>query len=200
MREIIKLAIVLTLICGLSATALTIARHTLSDRIEKQNDFYVRGPALQRLFERPAEELLDQKINLEFPDGTYPVFYFKDGDEVTGLAVEAPGGGGYGGPVIVMIGIDHQKEVSLGMEIIGHNETPGLGSRIENTEFRRQWKGLSLRERVDLRSRGGTIDAVSGATYSSSAVVNGTNQVILLLDAYIDEIVAAISEKENQGR
>jgi electron transport complex protein RnfG len=85
------------------------------------------------------------------------------------------------------------------MEIIGHNETPGLGSRIENFEFRKQWRGLNLKEPAELRSRGGSIDAVSGATYSSSAVINGTNQVIRLLNAHRDEILTAISEKENRG-
>jgi len=91
MREILRLIVVLSLICGISAGALTVARLNLASRIEKQSDFYVRGPALERLFGKPAEELLGNKISLPIGDHLYPIFYLTEGSEITELAVEAPG-------------------------------------------------------------------------------------------------------------
>ena len=195
MREMIRLVLVLVLICGISAAALTVARQTLGPRIEKQNDLFVRGPALERLFGKPAAELLDNKISLPVGDRLWPVFYLTDGDEITGLAIEVPGAGGYGGDIVVMIAIDLQKNQMMGLEIIQHNETPGVGSKVEKASFRGQWKGLSINEPVELTTQGGRIDAISGATYSSKAMVNGTNQIIDLMSRHKDEIIASIKAK-----
>ncbi len=195
MREIIKLVIVLSLICGVAAGALTVARQTLSARIEMQSDFYVRGPALERLFECPAAELLVNKVSYTSDGRTFPVFYMKDGDEVTGFAIEAPGAGGYGGDIKIMVGVDLRTEKVVGMEIIDHKETPGVGSQVEKASFRRQWHGLSIGQSVEL---GGQIDAISGATYSSRAVVNGTNVVIDILAKGKQEILASIAGGEQR--
>ena len=192
MREIARLIVVLALICGISAAALTVVRQNLALKIEQQSDFYVRGPALQRLFSKPASELLGNKVSILTGDNSYPVFYLTDEGEITGLAIEAPGTGGYGGDIVVMIGIDIQTDQIVGLEIIQHSETPGVGSKVEKSSFRKQWKGLIIDESVDLTSRGGQIDAISGATYSSKAVVNGTNQIVDLVNDHRDEIMALI--------
>jgi len=197
MREILRLVIVLGLICGAAAAALTGVRVSLETRIERQSDFYVRGPALERLFNQPAAQLLGNKINFAANGSVYSVFYTKSGDDITGLAIEAPGAGGYGGDIILMVAVDLLTDQMTGMEIIQHSETPGVGSRVENAGFRKQWSGLSASEPVKLRSQGGKIDGISGATYSSKAVINGTNQIIELVSGHRDEIVAAIKAKGN---
>lgn len=197
MREIIRLVVVLSLICGVAAAALTGVRYSLEKRIERQSDFYVRGPALERLFNQPAAQLLGNKINFMTSNRVYSVFYTKSGDDVTGLAIEAPGAGGYAGDIILMVAVDLASDQMTGMEIIQHSETPGVGSRVEKVSFRNQWAGLSVSEPVKLRSQGGQIDAISGATYSSKAVVNGTNQIIELMSGHRDEIIAAIKSKGN---
>lgn len=195
MREIFRLIVVLTLICGISAAALTSVRQNLAARIEQQSDFYVRGPALERLFTKPATGLLGNKINVPAGNNSYPVFYIMRENEITSLAIEAPGTGGYGGDVVMMLGIDLQTDRIVGLEIIRHSETPGVGSKVEEPSFRKQWTGLIISEAVDLTSRGGQIDAISGATYSSKAVVNGTNKIIDLINDHRDEIIDLIKAK-----
>lgn len=195
LREISRLVLVLGTICSLSAAALAYVRTSLADRIEMQEDFYVRGPALERLFERPAQELLAEKLNLPVGEETYPVFYLLEAGEVTGLAVEAAGKGGYGGNIVIMIGLDPRYDRVLGVEIVSHSETPGLGAKVELQSFRQQWTGLTLDRPVALTGDGGRIDAISGATYSSEAMVNGTNQVVLLLRDYRDEILTLITQR-----
>jgi electron transport complex protein RnfG len=197
MREIIRLVIVLSLICGVAAAALTGVRYSLETRIERQSDFYVRGPALERLFGQPAAELLGNKVRYAADGSEYSVFYTRRGEDVTGLAIEAPGAGGYGGDVIIMVAVDLTSDRMTGMEIIQHSETPGVGSRVEKAGFRKQWSGLSAVEPVTLRGQGGQIDAISGATYSSKAVVNGTNTIVQLLSGHRDGIIAAIKSNGN---
>lgn len=192
MREISKLVLVLSLICGISAAALTIVRISLEERIDMQNDYYVRGPALEELFQKPANDVLKDKIVFAIDGITYPIFYTIEGDMITGLAIEAPGRGGYGGDVIIMIGIDTEAEKIIGLEIIQHSETPGVGSNIEKVSFRKQWNTLSINELIGLRTHGGTIDAISGATYSSNAVMDGTNRIKNIINEHLDEIEALI--------
>jgi electron transport complex protein RnfG len=192
MREISKLVLVLSLICGISAAALTIVRISLEERIDMQNDYYVRGPALEQLFQKPANDILKDKIIFSIDDETYPMFYMIEGDLITGLAIEAPGKGGYAGDIIIMVGIDTEAEKIIGLEIIQHSETPGVGSKVEKASFRKQWTNLGINESFELRTHGGVIDAISGATYSSNAVVDGTNRIKSIINEHLDEIESLI--------
>lgn len=199
MREIGRLVLVLGLIGIGSATSLAWVRSSLALRIEQQEDRYVRGPALSRLFERPAEELLANKVVIATETADYPVFYLEEGGELRGLAIQAAGHGGYGGDIVMMIGIDVTDDRLLGVEIVSHSETPGLGANVERADFRSQWRDLATAEKVELRQQGGTIDAITGATFSSRAMVDGTNQVLDLLAKHRDEIDARIAQSGTTG-
>ena len=193
MREIGRLVLVLGLICSLSGASLSFVRTKLAGRIEQQSDLFVRGPALARLFQKPAEELLANKITLQDGGRTYPVFYALQDGQVSGLAVEAPGHGGYGGDIVIMVGVDMIGQKLSGVEIVSHAETPGVGSQVEAAGFRGQWHGLSLDQPAALRTAGGQVDAITGATFSSRAMIDGTNQVVDLIRERRDEILATIA-------
>lgn len=199
MSEIIRMVIVLSLIAGICSAVLTMADQGLAPRIEKQTDLYVRGPALERLFGKPAEEVLNNKVVIGTGDTEIPVFFLKDGDNVSTLAIEATGNGGYGGDLTLMIGIDLASGRQTGLEVVSHSETPGLGARIEEPGFRRQWQGLPIDSDVELTANGGEIDAISGATFTSRAAVGGTNNALLFLQNHRDEILKSISELEEQS-
>ncbi len=128
-----------------------------------------------------------------------PVFYLKEDGEISTLAIEATGKGGYGGDLKLMIGIDLSSGKQTGLEVVSHSETPGLGARIEEPGFRRQWQGLPIDTKVALSANGGDIDAISGATFTSTAAVGGTNEALLFLQEHKDEIVTSISEREEQS-
>ena len=80
---------------------------------------------------------------------------------------------------------------SLGMKVLGHKETPGLGDKIEQPPFTDQF----LDARTPLRSvkatpaQPGEIQTVTGATISSRTVVtiinNATTRWQPLLQAYL---------------
>jgi electron transport complex protein RnfG len=192
MREIGRLVLVLVVICSVSAGALSWVRDALALRIEQQSDFYVRGPALERLFGQPAAELLNNKVVVDMGGVSYPVFFTRENDEVTGLAIEAPGHGGYSGDIVIMIGLDRASNEMLGVEIVSHGETPGVGAQVEKEVFRQQWQGLKADQSTALRSEGGAIDAITGATFSSRAMIDGTNQVTALVQEHQDAILALI--------
>lgn len=193
MSELTRMVVVLSLIAGVCSAALTSANYLLEPYVNKQTDYYVRGPALGRLFNKPAEEVLGNKVIVPVENGDVPVFFLKEGDSVSRLAVEAIGKGGYGGDLKIMVGIDLINNKVTGMEAVSHSETPGLGARIEEPGFRRQWKGLPMDQPVAITADGGVIDAISGASTTSRAAVNGTNEVLDFVRDKEDEILAQIA-------
>ena len=108
-----------------------------------------------------------------------------DAGIVTGLygagnsfAVEvAPNG--FGGAITMMVGIVDGKVT--GISIISHAETPGLGAVAsadtdKGVAFRDQFQGLITG--ITIGDGENQIDALSGATISSQAIVDGVNAAL----------------------
>jgi electron transport complex protein RnfG len=192
------MVVVLSLIAGICSAILTFADQSLAPRIEQQTDYYVRGPALERLFGKPATEVLNNKVTIPLEGAVIPVFFSKQGDDIATLAIEATGKGGFGGDLKLMFGVDLRSGRQTGLEVVSHSETPGLGARIEEVSFRRQWQGLPTDKTVALTKDGGDIDGISGATTTSRAAVAGTNDVLQFLRDHKDQILQSISKLEER--
>jgi RnfABCDGE-type electron transport complex G subunit len=99
----------------------------------------------------------------------------KAGDKTVGYVAQATVKG-YGGPIELVVGMDLNGALT-GVSVGGEqfNETPGLGARSQEPEFTAQFVGL-----IPPVSRGGegasSIDAISGATITTDAVLSGVNQ------------------------
>ena len=80
---------------------------------------------------------------------------------------------GYGGPVPVTAGIDLEGRI-VALRIAGPSEglkeTPGLGLKATEEWFRNQFRGKTAAE-LRLTKEGGTIEAITGATITSRAVI-----------------------------
>lgn len=87
---------------------------------------------------------------------------------------------GYGGDVSVMTGVDTDGKVT-GISILSHSETAGLGAKATTEDFRSQFIGLVNEITVSKDKAGdNSIDAITGATITSRAVVNAVNEAISL--------------------
>ncbi len=73
-------------------------------------------------------------------------------------------------------GVDTEYTVT-GVKIMTHAETPGLGAFIDKLSFTDQFKGVAVDDLM-LSKNGGAIDAISGATVSSQAVIDGIHVMI----------------------
>lgn len=100
----------------------------------------------------------------------------RQGSKVSGIAFPVIAPDGYSGNIAMMVGIDSGGKV-VGLEILNHAETPGLGDKITRDEFKGQFKGKSLLG-VDWRVKkdGGDFDQITGATISPRAVVNAVHR------------------------
>lgn len=85
---------------------------------------------------------------------------------------------GYGGDISVMTGVDSDGKVT-GVNILSHSETAGLGAKAAEQSFRDRFIGLVNGITVSKDKAGeNSIDALTGATITSRAVVNAVNAAI----------------------
>lgn len=114
---------------------------------------------------------MSEKSSLMVDDLPIDVYTATKGDKVVGYAVKSSSKSGYSGLITLMVGIDPSSKV-LGVSVLSHKETPGLGSKMTeaNNSLIKSVKGESL-SKIDLRVKkdGGDIDALSGATITSRA-------------------------------
>jgi electron transport complex protein RnfG len=88
---------------------------------------------------------------------------------------------GYRGPIELLVAID-AKGVLIGVQVIRHRETPGLGDAFENRN--RDWlpkfNGRSLedppQQRWAVQKDGGDFDAFTGATITPRAIVKAVRR------------------------
>lgn len=77
---------------------------------------------------------------------------------------------GYGGNIDMLVGIDLQGKIK-GIEILSHEETPGLGSKISEPWFVRQFV-----DKFATELKMSEIQTISGATISSKAVLEAIKE------------------------
>ncbi len=170
MREIAGMIIVLSLICGASGLALSYLKATTAPIIERQLLTFVQGPAIGKVFAAADNDPIAERKTFTTPEGeTVTVFPYKQGGKLIGVALESFGKG-YGGDIGVMVGFDVGKDTLLGIGITTMKETPGLGTQVATPKFSGQFLSRPLGE-IALSSKGGRIDAISGATVSSTGTV-----------------------------
>jgi len=120
----------------------------------------------------PAETIVEVA---DAEEGPVPVYQMVQGGQVTGAAFELTGYG-YSGAIRVLIGVDPQGAV-LGVRVLAHAETPGLGDKIEEqkSDWVHDFDGRSLTDPTPtgwkVRRDGGVFDQFSGASITPRAVV-----------------------------
>ncbi|MBQ6774038.1 MAG: RnfABCDGE type electron transport complex subunit G [Synergistaceae bacterium] len=87
---------------------------------------------------------------------------------------------GYGGLVNFIVGVTKEGHVKA-ISILNHSETPGLGAKSTEPEFYTQFNDkdkLPLKVVKGAANASDEIAAISGATITSNAIVNGVNAAV----------------------
>ncbi|MEM2619254.1 MAG: FMN-binding protein [Candidatus Hadarchaeales archaeon] len=95
-------------------------------------------------------------------------------NQLVGRALEVRGKG-YGGEMRILVGINLDKTVR-GVRVLSHSETKGIGSRAAELPYLSQFENLSLNQ-LAFRPEG-KIEAVSGATVSSRAILEAVRRAL----------------------
>lgn len=165
MREIIKLGLILLVITSVAGLVLG-GVNSMTAGIIEERAIEESMEAIETFFPDSDDAgILDDGDMLAYDlvEEIYEVF---EGDNLVGFTIKTVANG-YDGPIEILTGINMDGEIT-GIEILSQSETPGLGDRITEEDFKDQFEGQSSDTELE-------VDALSGATVSRNAVVNGVN-------------------------
>lgn len=193
MKDIGRLALVLTLVTAVSALLLALVEMVTRDAIAHQRELVTLN-ALQSVLPPADNEPNKDTISLPGKDlkgnDVQTVFYRgrKDG-KISGIAFEAIAPDGYSGNIKIMVGVDAEGKVT-GISILQHAETPGLGALAEGEGWRSQFKGKGLDD-ADWRVKkdGGDFNQITAATITPRAIVGAIRRGLEFFKAHQAEIV-----------
>ncbi len=138
------------------------------------------GPVVERRLQQQVVDkmtgMFPDVIDWDEEDGLYTLYADEQMTEFLGYAFLATGSG-YGGDINILVGLEDARTVK-GVVILSHSETPGIGTRAMEPAFLDQFIGLNIDD-IDFVNNGGQIDAVTGATISSSAIVNAIKETAM---------------------
>ncbi len=129
---------------------------------------------------KEIEEIFNNRI-VEKNFGDIKGFALLDSNEEKAYAIYINGPGLWGS-ITGYLGLNKDFTKVIGIEFITQSETPGLGGRISEHDFKNQFRDIDITSPVNgsyIISRpgtGGNIDAISGATQTSAAVVKFINE------------------------
>ncbi len=114
------------------------------------------------------------------------VFLYYKGQNLEGIgfiATELGYGFNKAADISLFICVAPDLETIKGIEVLDHTETPGLGGRITEEAFKRQFVGKKLKPKLFLVKRRETIGpnevhAITGASYTSNGVENIINEAM----------------------
>jgi electron transport complex protein RnfG len=101
-------------------------------------------------------------------------------------------GTGFADKIELVVAVDARCEKLFGFNVLSSNETPGFGDKMKNASFSSQFKGapagkLSLIKIGDSGKIDDEIVAISGATVTSTAVINIFNRSVISVKKQLQE-------------
>ncbi|CDN32199.1 Electron transport complex protein RnfG [Mucinivorans hirudinis] len=115
----------------------------------------------------PSAEVITKEVDGE----QVRIYPAKVGGELRGYAIETFSKNGFGGKIILMVGISKEGAINA-VSVIEQKETPGLGDKIEKSKsnFSVQFEGKNLADyKLAVKKDGGDVDAITASTITSRA-------------------------------
>lgn len=214
-----RLALTLTLVAVVAATALAGANALTKDRIAAARA-RVKLAGIARVLPKCDNNPVQDEIKVKGPKGNtisvYPCRQ-KQPDQSSGVvavAIESDSSKNkaapYSGLIQVLVGIDartgkirtfkRKGEDDVGVVILKHSETPGLGSKAETYSFLKAFAQRDLADK-DRTTDGkvwavkkdnpslGFVDVISGATITSRAVMEVVHHAMAVYQLRREELV-----------
>ena len=156
--------------------------------------------------DRYDNKLLDDAVTLDAApelglDAPARILRARKSGRIEALVLEAVAPDGYSGKIRLLLALRADGEV-IGVRVVAHKETPGLGDYIEPQKDRNkarpwitQFDGLNPAT-IDahawqVRKDGGRFDSVAGATVTPRAVVKAVRKAGLFVAANRERILAS---------
>ena len=183
MNSIVKLGLNLFGICAVSALLLG-TTNKITEPIIEQRNIQANNESRQAVLPDATDFAEVDSSKYDNKDGIVSeVYEGKDGSDTVGYTIKVLPKG-YGGEIEIIVGISLDGKVS-GVNIGNMSETPGLGAKAKDPEFKDQFTGKAASEINLVKgsvSSEKEVSAISGATITSDAVTSGVNVAIELFN------------------
>lgn len=158
--KILKLALFLAIVAGLSGAALSFV-YDMTDPIIQEQKIASEKENLVKIYASAEFEAIEDTDTSKYPS-IQGIYEAKGSGYVYKCSVT-----GYGGPVVYLVALDNDGTYK-GFEVIDcSQETKGFGSKIADQPFKDGVVGKNI---------GDPIDTISGATLTSTPVVAGIEE------------------------
>lgn len=188
-RNAIVPSATLALIAALLTIGLVAIANITRDRIARNQQAWIKQH-LDRLVSPQSydNDPLTDTLQVTSPDllGTAnPVtaYRMRKAGAPVAVAIRSIAPDGYRGPLELLVVIAPDGKL-IGVRVIRHNETPGLGDAFENRDkdWLKRFSGQSLtnppQQRWTVRRDGGDFDAFTGATITPRAIVKAVRRTL----------------------
>lgn len=182
MKDSLKLGMILFLITAI-CTGLLGAVNQITTPIIDRNNITAEQEAMKALLTDATdftqiEDITDETIK--------KLFIATSGDSCVGYIVKMEPVG-YGGAMAVLIGLNAEKKVE-GIQILSHSETPGFGANATKDSFLMQFQDRSVPlEVVKTTPQENEVEAITGATITSKAIVDSVNAAAAFVNEHQEE-------------
>jgi electron transport complex protein RnfG len=175
MNKIVRMIVVLTVIGLVSGGVLAVVYQWSLPRIEENQVREMDAAVFEVL---PATKSYKKMVK----GGLIYFECFDNKKRLLGYAILCHGNG-YQGEIRLMVGVKADLSKFTGMVILEQVETPGLGAKIAEAKFQKQFKDLAAKPPIEyVKGRApvkpNQIQAITGATISSKAVVDIINKTV----------------------
>lgn len=193
MREMIQMVVVLTILACVSGGLLAYIRDNTQEQIEYQQLVFVKGPAIRSIMEGSSNDPINDRFKIQHGDTERSFFVGVFDGQPQAVAFETSGKG-YGGDIGVMVGVNVEQAQLVGIGVTTHAETPGIGALAKtDPSFAAQFRGMPIKDQFKVKTEGGQVDALSGATITSRGVAGAVTQAAQIFQ----ELKPQIQEKLN---
>lgn len=204
-RSMFKNALVLGLFAVVTVGVVALVHQFTAQRIDDAQR-EARGRALLELLPAGSYDNhpLDSQVEAFDPkllgrNEPAPAFVARRQGQATAVILQATAPDGYSGSIQLLVGVTAEGRL-LGVRVVAHKETPGLGDKIElgKSDWLHGFDGRSLSDPGDagwrVKKDGGQFDQFAGATVTPRAVVKATHKALQYFDAHKAELLAPAAQ------
>lgn len=198
MKKEIWMVTILLLVATISAGVLGFVNVTTRPLIKKNETRKLRESVLSSFnvnYEpENVEGVFKSEVETKDIGGREVYLRYGENEELGSVAFKIAGSG-FQGQISAIISLKPDLETIVGLEVLSQEETPGLGARITEDEFLRQFNGKVIRPKLlivnDPAGEENKVDAITGATRTSKSVESIINNDVtdLRVNVLTEEIM-----------
>lgn len=187
-------SVVLALFGFCIGSALWLLDLTTASRIDDNKEARLQSTLAEVLANHPYDNNLAATKKTIYDDTnqqTRTVYTASLKQSLSAIIISAQAPDGYAGQIDLLVGISADSTI-VGVRVVQHQETPGLGDDIELR--RSNWilsfdgKTISTPLHWAVKRDGGTFDQFTGATITPRAVVNAVRNTLTFYEAHQHEL------------